>query len=209
MPHLKSCCWAAIHPGQQNAWPELQAAHSFSSSQSSLKHVRSPFHSVTSDIPSTHRYAWQGKGPGLLYPETKVEVSNCKWPNSIDEQNFGSCQLVSKHDCHSKAVMSWSCLRLRVVSSQATEDLATQRMERWHGCQSPDMSCLHLSRYFPSYHHIPAPMRQGRWDTRSQEAGTPIFSRTPWSSLPSLGGKVTQNFPRFLPIQNVVAFISI
>ena len=82
-------------------------------------------------------------------------------------------------------------------------------MERWHGCQSPDMSCLHLSRYFPSYHHIPAPMRQGRWDTRSQEAGKPIFSRTPWSSLPSLGGKVTQNLPRFLPIQNVVAFISI
>lgn len=148
MPHLKSCCWAAIHPGQQNAWPELQAAHSFSSSQSSLKHVRSPFHSVTSDIPSTHRYAWEGKGPGLLYPETKVEVSNCKWPNSIDEQNFGSCQLVSKHDCHSKAVMSWSCLRLRVVSSQATEDLATQRMERWHGCQSPDMSCLHFLQIF-------------------------------------------------------------
>ena len=179
MPHLKSCCWAAIHPGQQNAWPELQAAHSFSSSQSSLKHVRSPFHSVTSDIPSTHRYAWEGKGPGLLYPETKVEVSNCKWPNSIDEQNFGSCQLVSKHDCHSKAVMSWSCLRLRVVSSQATEDLATQRMERWHGCQTPDMSCLF--RYFPC--HKPASMGQGRGGRRYQEAGILIFS------LPSLGGK--------------------
>ena len=42
--------------------------------------------------------------------------------------------------------MSWSCLHLRVVSSQATEDLATLRMERWHGCQSPDMSCVYSAK---------------------------------------------------------------
>ena len=54
-------------------------------------------------------------------------------------------------------------------------------MERWHGCQTPDMSCLF--RYFPC--HKPASMGQGRGGRRYQEAGILIFSRT----LPSLRGK--------------------
>ena len=132
--------------------------------------------------------------------------------STLNRTNCHDCQLVSKHNCHRKAVMSWSCLHLRVVSSQATEDLATLRMERWHGCQSPDMSCVYSVVGVPSYHK-PAPKQHGGYGG-SESRGTLFFPGREGMSLLSFPvlRRITSGIGHadiFDPEMNVVTFIRI